>query len=297
MKTWTADEVLAAAASVRAAWCKADALVRAPRCEKAAEMLTAFAERIKAGESAVPEEWIGRHQIAAGECPPQSLVLLASSVRRTFADPPIQPSTSQADISVVEGVAAWLLHRFGPDTPEGEHARLLLDQSSQAEVRAHRHFKLCPRCDSRLGFGHFIPLAETLSPEPAKPELQDGDEVAVGAEELRVLRADAKAAVGLLELLKKERKRLGDVHAQLYCLRTLIDQSHSTGALLEYTDKLIELSRSQWVDPAEPEQAEVDFVDDDTSCAQGSPEWQDGFNRGFALGKKSLRANKAKDAT
>ena len=31
-------------------------------------------------------------------------------------------------------------------------------------------------------------------------------------------------------------------------------------------------------------------IDDDMSCAQGSPEWQDGFNCGFALGKKTAPA-------
>lgn len=43
MSKYTAEQVIEAAASVDAAWCKSDPLVRAPRCHKAAEMLREYA--------------------------------------------------------------------------------------------------------------------------------------------------------------------------------------------------------------------------------------------------------------
>ncbi len=48
------------------------------------------------GDVRVSEEWIDRHQIAAGEWPPQSMVLLESSARRTFTKP--VRSVSEADV-------------------------------------------------------------------------------------------------------------------------------------------------------------------------------------------------------
>jgi hypothetical protein len=60
---------------------------------------------------------------------------------------------------VGEGVAAWMLHRFGPDTPEGREALTLLaalskntvEQECNCPIPTYLHDVGCPRFDPAVG--------------------------------------------------------------------------------------------------------------------------------------------------
>jgi hypothetical protein len=67
------------------------------------------AERVR-----VPDGWIDRHQIAASDCPPQSMVVLVSLIRRMLSAAPEATPSPTIDVAAVKEVIAYLQsgHRF-----------------------------------------------------------------------------------------------------------------------------------------------------------------------------------------